>query len=160
VKWREDVWHWPTDGYVKMNSLPSFREHRFRCLQIWLAYFAIISDSLAWTWIWWKSWWNLKLTWLTEMIEDKGEEDGAASAIKCDDLPSKKYLCCFSWRPTGTSQLFLQSNLTLAPQNGVSHNLMIKTSVNNSKWANRSLRRGLGMILRQKKNYTYLLFNM
>jgi hypothetical protein len=93
------------------------------------------------------------------MIEDKGEEDGAASAIKCDDLPSKKYVCCFSWRLTGTSQ-FLQSNLTLAPQNGVSHNLMMKTSVNNSKWANQSLRRGLGMMLRQKKKNTYLLFNM
>lgn len=103
VKWREDVWNWPTDGYVKMNSLPSFWEQHFRCLQILLAYFAIISDSLAWTWIWWKSWWNLKLTWLTDMIEERGEEDGVASAIiKCDDLPSKKYLCCFSWRPTGT----------------------------------------------------------
>lgn len=47
VNWRGGVWRWPKDGYLKMNSLASFREHHSRCLWILLAYVAIISNSLA-----------------------------------------------------------------------------------------------------------------
>lgn len=103
-------------GYVKMNSLPCFRKHRVGCLQILLAYVAIISDSLAWTWNRWKI---MKLTWLTDMIEDNGKDDGAASAIKnWDDLHAKPeiFVLLNSVGEPLALHNFLKSNLTLATE--------------------------------------------